>query len=73
MNILDMSVGQEAVVQDVKASSAIRQRLFDMGVLPHSRVCKERSALLGDPVWIKVNNIELALRRNEAESVMVEI
>ena len=66
-----MKDGNVGIVQSVNADSTIRQRLFDMGILPNCRVFKTRTALLGDPVWIKVENVEIALRRNEAEAITV--
>ena len=73
VNIYSLGKGRSGIVRLVKADAVIRQRLFDMGVLPSCAVMKERSAIGGDPVWIKVGNVEIALRRNEAESVMVEV
>ncbi|MBQ4361261.1 MAG: FeoA domain-containing protein [Proteobacteria bacterium] len=35
-------------------------------------VTKERCALGGDPVWIRIGSVQLALRKNEAEAVTVE-
>ena len=70
--IYNLITGQRAVVKSVHANSAIRQRLFDMGVIPSVEVMKERSALGGDPVWISVGSVQLALRKNEAEAVFVE-
>ena len=73
MNIRDMEMGKVGVVQSVNAEGSIRQRLFDMGVLPNSKVFKERAALTGDPIWIKVNDVQIALRQNEAEAISVEM
>lgn len=70
--IYDLVAGQRAVVKSVNANTAIRQRLFDMGVIPSVEVMKERSALGGDPIWIRVGGVQLALRKNEAEAVFVE-
>lgn len=70
--IYDLVAGQRAVVKSVNANTAIRQRLFDMGVIPRVEVMKERSALGGDPIWIRVGSVQLALRKNEAEAVFVE-
>ena len=64
--------GKSAIIREVHATGAIRQRLFDMGMIPNMEVVKERTALGGDPVWIKVGSIQLALRKYEAESVIVE-
>ena len=72
-NIYHLNTGQKAVVKNVSANEVIRQRLLDMGLLPNCEVIKERTALGGDPVWIRVGNVQLALRRYEAEAVTVEV
>lgn len=71
--ICNLANGQRAIVKSVHANDAIRQRLFDMGVIPSVEVTKERCAAGGDPIWIRVGSVQLALRKNEAESVDVEI
>lgn len=63
--------GFEGRVMQVNAAGAIRQRLLDMGLLPGVTVRVERVAPGGDPVWIQVQGTQLALRKKEAESVLV--
>lgn len=70
-NLADLKAGQRARVSHVNGSGAIRQRLLDMGILPNTDVSVERIALAGDPIWIKLQGFQLALRRKEAESVAV--
>jgi ferrous iron transport protein A len=57
----------------VGGAGAIRRRLLDMGVVPGATVEVERMAPLGDPVQIKVKGYDLALRKQEAEKVQVEL
>jgi Fe2+ transport system protein FeoA len=64
--------GKSAIIREVNATGAIRQRLLDMGMIPDMEVIKERTALGGDPVWVKVGSVQIALRKNEAESIVVE-
>ncbi len=73
LDLYSMDTGIKAYVRAVNASDVIRQRLFDMGVLPNCEVIKERCAPGGDPVWIRMGSVQIALRKNEAESVLVEI
>ena len=73
LDVYNMGVGAKGIVRTVNADEVIRQRLFDMGVLPNCEVIKERSALGGDPIWIRLGTVQLALRKNEAESVIVEL
>lgn len=72
LNIYTLETGKTAVVKTVNADEVIRQRLLDMGLLPNIEVTKERCALGGDPVWIRLGNVQIALRKNEAEAVTVE-
>jgi len=67
----DLKPGEQARVTHVNAHGAIRQRLLDMGVLPDVTLEMERVAPAGDPVWVKLEGCQLALRRKEAESVVV--
>lgn len=70
-SIFDMEPGQRARVARVDASGAIRQRLLDMGIIPDAMVEFERSAPVGDPVWIKLQGFQMSLRRTEAEAILV--
>lgn len=49
-----------------------RRRLMDMGILVGEEVTVERFAPLGDPIKIIVKNYHLALRKSEAECILVE-
>jgi len=57
----------------VGGKGEIRRRLLDMGVVMGAEVEVERVAPLGDPVQIKVKGYDLALRKQEAETIQVEL
>jgi Fe2+ transport system protein FeoA len=44
-----------------------------MGILPSVQVQFERTTLTGDPIWLRVQDYQVSLRREEAESVLVEV
>ncbi len=48
-------------------------RLMEMGIVPGAPVRVLRTAPLGDPIQVCVRNYHLALRRVEAQTVMVTI
>jgi DtxR family Mn-dependent transcriptional regulator len=73
MSIADLDPGQRGRVTQVESSGAVRQRLLDMGLLPDAVVELARVAPAGDPVWIKLQGYELALRRSEAKAVAIQI
>jgi len=45
--------------------------LLDMGVLPETTIDIERVGLGGDPFWVRCQGARLALRRSEANSILV--
>ena len=57
----------------VGGKGGIRHRLLDMGVVNGVVVEVQRVAPLGDPVQIKVRGYDLALRKEEAEKIQVEL
>lgn len=72
MSISDLEPGQRGRVRHIDGQGAIRQRLLDMGLLPDAEIELARVAPAGDPLWIRLQGFELALRRTEAEVVRVE-
>lgn len=70
-SLAELDPGSAARVLQVDASGAVRQRLLDMGLLPGVEIAIIRHAPGGDPIWIQVYGSQIALRRKEAESVLV--
>ena len=64
--------GERGIVRQVRAHGAVRQRLLDMGLLPDTVVELVRKAPSGDPIWIRFQHTQLALRADEARTVLVE-
>jgi len=57
----------------VGGKRGIRRRLLDMGVVSGATVEVQRVAPLGDPVEIRVKGYDLALRKEEAANIQVEL
>ncbi|SBV96577.1 conserved hypothetical protein [uncultured Eubacteriales bacterium] len=61
--------GESALVTEVHAPSAMRRRLFDIGLIPGTRVtCTGRSPA-GDPAAYLIRGAVIALRRADAAGV----
>ncbi len=71
LSVYDLKPGQQGRVSQVAAGGAIRQRLLDMGLLPDTDLEMLRVAPAGEPVWIELDGSQLALRRKEAEAVLL--
>ncbi|MBE0566772.1 MAG: DtxR family transcriptional regulator [Krumholzibacteria bacterium] len=72
MSVADLRPGQKGRVRQIEGQGAIRQRLLDMGILPDTTIELARIAPTGDPMWIRLQGFELALRKNEAAAVLIE-
>jgi Fe2+ transport system protein FeoA len=57
----------------VGGGGEIRRRLLDMGMIAGAMVEVKRVAPLGDPIEIRVRGYDLALRKNEATDIQVEL
>ncbi|ELR64335.1 FeoA family protein [Photobacterium marinum] len=71
MTLNDTLPNQTVVVHRHLATGMIRQRLMDLGIMPQAVVTMIRSAPLGDPIEIKIDNTHVSLRRSEAAGIEV--
>ena len=69
----DMEPREKGIIIRVSGGRSIRRRLLDMGVVVGAEVEVQRVAPLGDPVEIRIKGYDLALRRNEAENIQMEL
>jgi ferrous iron transport protein A len=68
----ELRPGEKGRIVKVSGDGSITRRFRDMGLVTGSEVEVERVAPLGDPVEIKIKGYHLALRREEAASIIVE-
>ena len=61
----------EIVRIDSVGESSLKQRLLTMGLIPGTRVEILRSAPLGDPIAVRLRAYNLALRKDDAETIQV--
>lgn len=67
----DLSIGEQSTVKSFKDES-LGRHLMEMGVIPGEAITIERIAPMGDPIAVRVSDIVLMMRRQEAESIVVE-
>ena len=72
MTLNELKIGSSAVITAVGGDGALRCRLLDMGLIPHTRVTLQKVAPMGDPIEIRVRGYELTLRVEEAKKIEVE-
>ncbi len=71
MTLDKLKIGQSAVITAVGGEGALRCRLLDMGLIPHTKVTLQKVAPLGDPIEIRVRGYELTLRKDDAMKIEI--
>lgn len=72
MTLDNLAVGHAAVVTNIRNKATERRRLFDLGILPGTRIENVMSSPLGDPVAYRVRSSVVALRREQAQLIEIE-
>jgi Fe2+ transport system protein FeoA len=73
VTIIDLKQGDQFRIRGVTLSHEIGKRLADMGFTAGARGTVVRSALLGDPLQIRILGYNISIRKAEAAGVEVEL
>ena len=72
MTLDKLDIGGSGVITAVGGEGALRCRLLDMGLIPHTAVTLQKVAPMGDPMEIRVRGYELTLRIEDAKKIEIE-
>lgn len=72
MSLDKVEVGSKCVISKLDYNNNIAQKLLDMGFVPGTELKVVRNAPLKDPIKILIRGYHLAIRKDEAKSVIVE-
>ena len=72
MNLLDLSIGEQATVKKIHASSELKRRLISFGVIKGAKIKLLATAPAKTTVEIEVGKMKIALRKNEAQTIEVQ-
>ncbi len=70
--LAQLKIGQKALILDVNIDT-IPLKLLEMGCLPGNFVELLQIAPLGDPLYIDVNDSHVAIRKETAHAITVEV
>jgi Fe2+ transport system protein FeoA len=68
----ELPVGSRARAVEIGGSGKHQRRMLDMGFVPGAQVAVTRRAPLGDPIEYRIKGTAVALRRQEANTILVE-
>ena len=69
MTLYELDTGKSGIITAVRGEGDLRNRLLDMGLIPHTHVTKIKVAPLGDPMQISLRGYELTLRNDDAKNI----
>lgn len=72
MTLSNARVNTVYVVTEI-IGTTLKRRLLDMGFAPGSKVRALRIAPFGDTVLVYIRGIEIALRKNATDCIVVEV
>lgn len=68
-----LAEGENATVAALKLDGSIRRRLLDLGMIEGTGIRCERYSPAGDPVLYRFRGTRIALRREDACKIAVEV
>lgn len=68
----ELNVGESGVVVALDLPESVQNHLMHMGFVPNALITSLRRAPAGDPTVYSVDGLEIALRRETAESIRVK-
>ena len=72
MSLIELKKHQKAIVNSLQASSALKQRLFSLGIVKGAEIEVVDCSLSKSTIKVKVGNTLVALRDSEAKQIEVE-
>ncbi len=73
MRLSELHTGDRAIIVRHHAQGAFRKRILEMGFLRGKEILVVKSAPMQDPVQYRILNYDVSLRRQEAETIEVEL
>ena len=71
--LADLLPTQAARISSISGFDGLTQRLSELGFTPGQFVQVVRFAPLGDPMQIRIRGFNIALRRNEARRIILDL
>ncbi|MEJ5172952.1 MAG: FeoA family protein [Hydrogenothermaceae bacterium] len=70
--LADLGQGLKVKIKEVNLPKDLRDKLYELGLIPGQEIEILQDAPLGGPIKIRVGDYCLALRRKEAKGIVVE-
>lgn len=72
-SLAGLSDGQSCYVNTIELRGLLRRRIFDLGIIPGTRIECVRRSPAGNPIAYHVRGATIALRSEDAAGIKVEL
>ena len=73
IKLKDLELGQKAIVRKVEVHDSIKRRMFDIGLIPGSKVECIMKSPLGDPIAYMIKGATIAIRNEDSSKIFVSL
>lgn len=73
MKLSDAKKGNKGKIVKIEGNREFKKRLFVMGLLEGEDLTVENVAPFGSPIVVSIKSSKVALRKEEAENIIVDI
>ena len=71
--LAQMQPGEKGVIKQIGDIDDLKERLLELGALKNTPIEVVRIAPLGDPIELKIGSTHIAIRKSEAQKIVVEL
>ncbi|GAX86775.1 ferrous iron transport protein A [Lebetimonas natsushimae] len=64
---------EKGIIKKIGNIEKLKERLLELGALKNTPIEVIRTAPFGDPIELKIGNTYVAIRKNEADKIDVEL
>ena len=66
-----LALNTTGIIKEIKCNSSIKRRLLDLGLIPNTPITPIMESVSGDPMAYEVRNIIIAIRKQDADKIIV--
>ena len=70
--LTELKLNSTGKIKEINCKSNIKRRLLDLGLVPNTEITPIMESVSGDPMAYEVRNIILAIRKEDADNILVE-
>ena len=71
MPLTKLELGTTGRIKEINCNESIKRRLLDLGLIPNTPITPIMKSIAGDPIAYEVRNIILAIRKQDADNIIV--